>query len=815
MGRLYDGYKVAYQSANQVQQFRGGMADDISRIQPELMDRYERVAQALPELDEVVSTAPFIQGVDDEKWADIRSDADKHLNQWGEREDLENIGGDVARYARKVTGQLTNLAKQQANQQKYNASLDEKGLELPKRVKQFYQAQALDAYKNNGGGTVDKYGRPTNNYGGPKPVAHVDNNKKVREVISIAMPEIDGSTLVQDGVSGRWRAEVNGKVEWLDGNKISKAIKDGINSDANWRESIDQDISASTYLETRNLEGLEDEEITDFINTKADDATKVAYNKMLEGGVSPKEALRNARQSVNSNKLYGSIYGYGHSKAYQQTTDKTSHIWDAQYLYNDHREKENIDEQTRYDRNRADKLADDQANRDYEDGKLSEDFILAPGLTTTLPAHIKTIEDLEKGQGGINEVSTNIKTLESELAILENSRKGAEKQGTDVSEFDVDINQKRQQIEAAKSKRTQLTNIRKRAYDRASAELYKGKNIDKAVVEPELDKLIANELKRSGTKNIFLGVDWRDNKTGNIYISPKRYKKLLMEGKYEIETEEYEGYDPGLASGGKRTKHRSFLLIDGHKIQLDQGGHARKRNENMGIRMAQSVSSMRQGTGGSSKLKEIRRRAASYMKQPISSQDVQVSLTEKAKLQILNNPSLYKYANSDGTDKLPEDLPEDMDWGKSVISSGVNTTSGFAEVTPKNSKGEPAGDKFLVDISNTTYGNSIGRRVYKQGVTQNNPAMINAGKTMIYKINKPILNQLGPGASVDKDLNGTPLQVKNSSGALVPISIERSIKNPANLYIKNKNTGNVMLKNGKPLMATDDVLLEIYSGNGG
>ena len=322
---LYDNWQLA--NSTKTKDFAGTMAPELKEVKASAEDRYYKAQDLMLGTQEKLGTAEVLPQ-DQAAWEQISNEATGKINEWATRGDLENALPDLYRTASKAGVKMVALANNTKKREQIKKDLDdrEKYGYLNPATKDYILGKADENFK---GTTFDEYNRPVNSYGySVKPTKQVDNIARAKRALEGLVPEGD-STITTE--VGRAEAAANMLESVKTGNgwkglskeRIQQALAAAIESDPEWKASIDQDARTSTYQNN-----ITEEMAQKVIADPASQVGQAALKLVKENNYSAKEAVEEVNTVLHRNDTYRSLGTFADAASYfdithsEQITDR-------------------------------------------------------------------------------------------------------------------------------------------------------------------------------------------------------------------------------------------------------------------------------------------------------------------------------------------------------------------------------------------------------------------------------------------------------------------------------------------------------------
>jgi hypothetical protein len=322
---LYDNWQLA--NSTKTKDFAGTMAPELKEVKASAEDRYYKAQDLMLGTQEKLGTAQVLPQ-DQAAWEQISNEATGKINEWATRGDLENALPDLYRTASKTGVKMVALANNTKKREEIKKDLDdrEKYGYLNPATKDYILGKADENFK---GTTFDEYNRPVNSYGySVKPTKQVDNIARAKRALEGLVPEGD-STITTE--VGRAEAAANMLESVKTGNgwkglskeRIQQALAAAIESDPEWKASIDQDARTSTYQNN-----ITEEMAQKVIADPASQVGQAALKLVKENNYSAKEAVEEVNTVLHRNDTYRSLGTFADAASYfdithsEQITDR-------------------------------------------------------------------------------------------------------------------------------------------------------------------------------------------------------------------------------------------------------------------------------------------------------------------------------------------------------------------------------------------------------------------------------------------------------------------------------------------------------------
>jgi hypothetical protein len=368
---LYDSYKLS--NSQGVPQYQGGLSDIVSKAQPALMDRYEKVAAAIPAFNQALDTLPYM-AQDKDNWLKLKQETNDKMGEWSQRKDLGNLTMDVDRFSKKTSRTMALLTKEQAKEQAYQTLLADKEYDLTPNQKKAYKIEAHENYK---GLEFDEYGRATNGFVGRTPAKRVSNIDKTKKVISELLPNKTSQEI--RNTNGEWEVFESGSWSTIKDPRIAAAVANGINMDPEWKASLEQDAWAEAKLRTQ---GISNEAILQELEQPTTSPAQLANNEQIRKGIASGLTAKQALEAVQTNSIYNTNNERIYNWALSKQVDDNSYKLDIGY-----------DELAKEDALRDIKLEDDAAAKEENLGISS---ITLPSENFDFKESFKDLSSQEK-----------------------------------------------------------------------------------------------------------------------------------------------------------------------------------------------------------------------------------------------------------------------------------------------------------------------------------------------------------------------------------------------------------------------------------
>ena len=322
---LYDNYRAI--NSQTVSSFVPDKSKEIREFIDRGNQRYEATQNYIASTTEALKTVP-VREEDQQLYQQINQEARQKIDEFSSRPDLENITGDVYKYATHVAGKLKDLAGAKKVEQDYMSALQNKDYGLDADTQKKLYAMSKDKSTPI---QYDPSGRVTGGFNGVTPAKAVDKAKKIREYLSI-MPDNTQKISVK-GISA------DGQVEYMDasGNttklpeNIRTTLMAAISSDPELQAWDNQEAMLNAHFSTK---GVSDEAVLSMLQSapknNADAIWHSELKNMISKGIPPSEALKSVEQDRQLNAVRSRELQYALGATKNDYNSESSQDWSWQ-----------------------------------------------------------------------------------------------------------------------------------------------------------------------------------------------------------------------------------------------------------------------------------------------------------------------------------------------------------------------------------------------------------------------------------------------------------------------------------------------------
>jgi len=744
---LYDNYRAI--NSQTVSSFVPDKSKDIRDFIDRGNQRYEATQNYLASTTDALKTVP-VREEDQGLYQQVSQEAQQKLAEFASRPDLENITGDVYKYATHVAGKLKDLAGAKKVEQDYMSALQSKDYGLDADTQKKLYAMSKDRSTPI---QYDQYGRVVGGFSGVAPAKAVDKTEKIRKYLSI-MPQNENKISVK-GISS------DGQIEYMDskGNKtvlpenIRTTLMAAISSDPELQAWDNQEAMINAHFATK---GVSDEAVLAALQSAPKNSADAVWHDELKAqiakGIPPSEALKSVEQDRQLNAVRSRELQYALGATKNDYSSEVSNMPSA-YAMEDYKAKK-------------------QQETDAAKVKLEkQDRLITEGATYNIKAWAKDSEDLEKN---LTNFDTNIADLKTAIETKDRLAKQAE--GYNKTALLSEKAQLENELQTISGRKDALTQAKGLVLDRAA----------QAIGVPTFEQLkekatpsIVSELKKTYPN----GIKSLKGET----IPYEAIADALIKGNIKTVKPKYVSTN----TPGGSLPNTSVVEYNGQQYEFRLG-----RGSNNGNTPALPFFMEDQKNRSLKLVNQAQEKAKEYIKEGLSLKTSSIGVTDKDQELLKGIVQQSPITFDDGS----TERPEDADYSKATFSD-YSKSLGTVRVTVPTGKGEYKSG--IMDVQKSDYNEKVGADL---GLSKNlNQQKL--ARDVAYNNSSRYQEKLGPGSVITiHPVTGSPLEIGGQSFAIQRVGNLFNVVYDETPEVKD-NRGNTSVKpvksfvelNGKPL----------------